>query len=323
MATVTFVVTNYNYGRYLQRSVESLLAQSFRKLNLIIVDDCSTDDSGAVLERYANEPRVTVVRHSANVGAIPSWNEGLMLADGDYIGILDADDCFARADAVERMVAAIASDPEVGFVYSACQFIDAAGRPLPAQGALRLGPQVVAGHDEFKRLMWEHDIPHSGTLVRRACHEAIGWYDARYPHGADYDLWLRLCTRYKVAYVAERLSSYRVHDANMSHAAISPGQAIDEIVAILDRNLELLTAAGGSVTDEFAAAARTHGLFVHLWIDLGWGRVGRSWRGLFAIARRSPATVLRRVYLSSLLRTACLSALGGARYRRLFGGFAG
>src|SRR5438876_12332186 len=119
MARVSFVVTNYNYARFLPQAIDSLLGQSFTDLELIVVDDNSTDNSGEVLDRYAADPRIRIVRHTTNTGSIRAYNEGLQLATGEYIGVFDADDYVLDLDAVARQVATFDSDPSIGLVYTA------------------------------------------------------------------------------------------------------------------------------------------------------------------------------------------------------------
>ncbi|HEX9141705.1 MAG TPA: glycosyltransferase family 2 protein, partial [Gaiellaceae bacterium] len=89
---VSFVVASYNYARYLGQAVDSILAQTFADLEVIVIDDCSRDDSRAVLARYANEPRVRVVQHERNRGHLATYNEGIGLARGEFVGLFDADD---------------------------------------------------------------------------------------------------------------------------------------------------------------------------------------------------------------------------------------
>src|ERR1051325_3330661 len=91
MPRVSYVVPCYNYGHFLARAVDSLLQQTFRLLEVIVVDDASTDDTQQVLARYANEERVRVIHHANNRGHIQSYNEGLQMARGDFIGLVSAD----------------------------------------------------------------------------------------------------------------------------------------------------------------------------------------------------------------------------------------
>src|SRR5436305_13853420 len=87
---VSFVVPSYNYGRFVRHAIDSLLCQTERSIEIIVIDDCSTDDTSSVLAQYAADARVTVIRHSRNQGHIHTYNEGLALARGEFIGLLAA-----------------------------------------------------------------------------------------------------------------------------------------------------------------------------------------------------------------------------------------
>src|SRR5215217_711441 len=89
---ISFIITCYNYGHFIGQALDSLLNQTCTDLEIIAIDDASSDDSVAVLARYANDPRVRVIAHERNQGHICSYNEGLELARGRYVGILSADD---------------------------------------------------------------------------------------------------------------------------------------------------------------------------------------------------------------------------------------
>jgi hypothetical protein len=319
---VSIVVTCYNYGRYVTEAVDSLLNQTFRDIEVIVIDDASPDGSAQVLERYDGDPRVRLVLHEQNRGHIASYNEGLGMARGEYLGVMGADDFANRPYALERQVALFEEHPRVGCVYSSYQIVDATGRETEVARPWE-EDYVVSGLEEFQRLVWINYISHSGTLVRRACHDALGWYDARLPHSGDYDLWLRVATQFDMAYVAEPLYAYRVHDTNMSHTTVGPSQAMDELLLTLDRNFTILpTTNGGVEARALWGPARRHALFAVLWNDLAHGRTWRSWQGLFAALKRSPRLAVDRAYAGAAVRVLALTALGGARYRKTFGGFA-
>jgi hypothetical protein len=227
------------------------------------------------------------------MGNIRTFNEGLSLTRGDYVGLISADDLAARSDAVERQVAVLDRHPEVAFVYSATQRVDANGN---LTSVLRPWDEdyVITGHEELERLIWSNHVPGSGTLVRRTCHEELGWYDEKLPCAGDWDLWMRLATRHSVAYLTESLYAYRIHDSNMSHSKVRPKQAAYEQALTIDRNFALLPASS-----ELRASwddARKHAMFAGIWIDLGHRRRRRVWEGLAAIARQSPRLLTDRTY---------------------------
>src|ERR1051326_2787378 len=101
---VTFIVPCYNYAHYVRQAVDSLLEQTFQELEVIVINDASPDNTREVLEHYANDPRVRVIHHQTNMRNIRSYNEGIALARGEFVGLLSADDYCMRADAVARQV---------------------------------------------------------------------------------------------------------------------------------------------------------------------------------------------------------------------------
>jgi glycosyltransferase involved in cell wall biosynthesis len=317
---VTFVVTSYNYEHYIAQAVDSLLGQTLRDIEVIVIDDASTDGTADVLARYQNDSRVRVVRHERNIGHISSHNEGIALARGDYVGSIDADDFATRDDAVARQVALFERYPDVGFVHCAHKVVDSHGRERSvSQFSDR--DMVVNGLDEFSRLIEFDYVLHSGTLVRRVWFEKLGGYDQRLPNTADWDIWLRIATVASVGYVAEPCYAYRVHDNNMSHAKATPGQAIDENLLVVDRNFALLPPTAAELAALWRPTRR-RALFLQLWYDLSHLRKSRAWRGLGAILTRSPATLLDSRFYTSFLRVLVLTLAGGKTYRRLYGAYA-
>jgi glycosyltransferase involved in cell wall biosynthesis len=314
---VTFVVTNHNYARFLPQAIDSLLGQSVSDLELIVVDDCSTDDSLAVLERYAGDPRVQIVRHTTNTGSIRGYNEGLQMARGEFIGVFDADDYALDPEAVARQVAIFDAHPEVGLVYSAFDQVDEysqafrACRPFSAD-------YVRDGLAEFSDLIFLNYIAHSGTLVRRTCHEALGYYDPRLPYAGDWELWLRVAARYAVGYIAAPLYAYRVHINNMTAKGKSPAEATGERLMAVERafNESLPEDAPDSVRRLKPEALR-RALLCGSWNDRSLGRVGRSWEGLLDAVRRSPVLLAHPAPYSAAAKLALLATLGHRRYERL------
>ena len=238
---VTYVITNYNYGRYLEQAIQSLLLQTFHEIEVIVVDDNSTDSSGEVLERYVNHDRVIVVRHQQNLGNRYGDNEGIALARGEYVGTLDADDFALQLDVVGRQVDLLDDHEDMGFVYTAYNFVDESGtvyrqfRPWPAD-------YVQDGLTEFAQLINGNYISHSGTLARGSFLRSIGGYDVAMPFAGDFDLWLRMCTRYSVGYLSDALYAYRIHRASMSRAGVSPHTASGELARAVARGFDSLPA---------------------------------------------------------------------------------
>jgi len=315
---VSFMVATYNYGHYITHALDSLLSQTYPSLEVIVVDDASTDDTAQVLERYRDDDRVRVIRHATNRGHIRTYNEGLAAARGEFVGLVSADDFCVRADAVARQVAIFDANPRVGLVYSAYAFAGGDGgtiwvkQPWPESF-------VRSGFEEFRHLVYDNYVPASGPLVRRTCHEEVGWYDERLPHSGDWDLWLRIVARYDVGYVAEPLYAYRVHAVNMHHRRIGPSQSTTEHVLTVRRAFDTLPATAPESVRRLRPRALRSALVRSVSVETAGGRARRGWRALLDVARRAPAATLSREFHGAAAKVVLLTVLGYPRYTRLAG----
>jgi glycosyltransferase involved in cell wall biosynthesis len=316
-AGVTFVVANHNYGRYLGQAVDSLLDQTYDNLDVIIVDDASTDDdTPAVLDRLAAQERVRIIRHAERRGNRTSDNEGVELARADLIGTLDADDFCLDRDAVRRQVALFDAHRDMGFVYSAYALCDEAGlnfrpyEPFPED-------RVRDGLAEFADLVMANHVSHSGTMVRRTCHKAVGGYNADLPYAGDLDLWLRLSTRYQVGYLAQPLYAYRQHAASMTNAGISARRAITEMLRAVENGFSALQPGAAEQLQLLRPTAMQRVLLSMTWRERSLGHARRSWAALLAAVYLSPGLLRAGALYTALGRLLLLTMLGHAQYERL------
>jgi glycosyltransferase involved in cell wall biosynthesis len=309
---VSFVVPTYNYARFVGQAVDSLLDQTYHEIEVIVIDDASTDGTQAVLAAYAADPRVRLVRHEANAGHIRTYNEGIAAARGEFVGLLSADDLCLDRDAVRRQVALFDSDPAIGFVYPAQAYVDESGR-LVRVAAPWPDDHVLDGLDEFRHLVFTNYVPASGPLVRRTCHDEIGCYDERLPHAGDWDLWLRLCTRYRVGYLAQPLYGYRMHGVNMHHHAVTARQATGEHVDTVDRAFRMLPRTAPRTVHRLRGPALRQAALSAVDWEKGQGRAGRAWKLAVHSVRRSPSLLRTRRFYVVLAKLALVTGLGSRR----------
>ena len=312
---VSLLVPCYNYGRFVQQALDSLLGQTLQDLEVLVIDDASTDNTPDMLARYATDSRVRVVRHTINQGHIRSYNEGLRMVRGRYVGIMSADDFCQRADALERQVALFETSPSVGMVYSAHTMLD----PDGSTTVVAHGEQdaIRRGLDEFRSLVWGNYILHSGTLLRLDVQNALGLYDPALPQSGDWDLWLRAAAAHDVGYVAEPLYVYRLHPTNMQSRGIPPEQQADQNVRTLNKAYAALGANVPEDLRRLRARALQHALLQTAWFDLRNGRPGRAWRGVRYAVRRQPGIVSNGEFWRYLARLSTLSLVGQSGYQRL------
>lgn len=210
------VVPCYNYGRYLKQCVRSVLTQEGVNVNLVIIDDASTDDSEDIGKRLAlEEPRVTYRRHRSNIGHIATYNEGLALISADYTVLLSADDLLPPG-ALLRATNIMVRNPSVGFVYGHPCAFHTETPPPPRVG--RVTESIWMGHEWIAK-MCRHggNFIHSPEVVMRtSVQKSIGGYRSDLPHSGDMEMWLRAARVADVGRVnGSDQAYYRVHPKSM------------------------------------------------------------------------------------------------------------
>jgi glycosyltransferase involved in cell wall biosynthesis len=201
------VIANYNYGPFLAQAVDSVLAQTYPHVELVVVDDGSTDESHQVLDRYG--ARVKVVRQE-NRGVSAARNRGLRESGGELVSFLDSDDAWLP-DKLARQVP-LFDRPSVGMVYCQLRLVDERG------GTLGTMPPGLSGSVlEDLALLRGPGVPAAGSsaMVRRAVLDEVGGFDESLSTSADWDLWRRIACRYEIDLVREPLVLYRQHDRAM------------------------------------------------------------------------------------------------------------
>jgi glycosyltransferase involved in cell wall biosynthesis len=201
---VSIILPTYNGSRYLDDSISSCLDQTYRNLELIIVDDCSTDSTPDIIrKRAAQDLRIRPVTHETNKKLPGALNSGFSQARGEYL-TWTSDDNLYRPDAIERMVKALACQPEVSVLYAGYAVINDAGQVLNTMPA-KQPSQLVLGN-----------VVGACFLYRKSVQDAIGPYDETIFLAEDYDFWLRAAQHFQFAALDSDLYSYREHQGSLS-----------------------------------------------------------------------------------------------------------
>jgi glycosyltransferase involved in cell wall biosynthesis len=243
MPKVSVVVPNYNHARYLRQRIESVLRQTFRDFELILLDDCSTDDSRSILSEFESEPRVRLDFNAINSGStFKQWNKGVRLARGKYIWIAESDD-YADERLLERFVAVLEADPEVAYAYCLSWGVNAENQTNGfADLYLRnLSPErwrsdfVVDGREECRNyFVRANTVPNASAVVfRKAAYEAVGGADENYRICGDWKLWAAMAVSGKVAYFGEPFNFFRFHDASVRNTSKYGGRDVAEYLKVI------------------------------------------------------------------------------------------
>lgn len=292
---VSVVTATYNMGRYIAETLESILGQDYPQVESIVVDDGSTDDTAAVLARFDGDPRLRVV-HQANAGQTVAKNRGVAEARGEFIAFCDADDTW-EPHKLSRQIPRFRADDRVAVVFSEIDNIDDQSRPLDGPRMRRSEGRVTA------QLLIDNFVPFPSVVVRADALRAAGGFDENLTMSIDYDLWLRLSTEYRFAYVPEVLAHYRLWPGQMSHRT---GERLDNFERLFDRFLARYPHA---VSRREIDRARAHFLVTRGYWHAGEGRRAAARRDYGRAFLRDPLD--RRLWMS----VAAL-ALGRDRRRR-------
>jgi glycosyltransferase involved in cell wall biosynthesis len=208
----SLIIPTFNHARFLGAAIDSALAQTLGAVDVIVVDDGSTDDTPAVLERYAG--RVRVLRQP-NRGLSAARNAGLAAARGTFVSFLDADDVMAPTKLAAQL-AVVERSPAIGWTY--CDVLMetvATGATTRASERFGYAARALDGW-LFPELIHGNFIPAIAPLVRRTALEAAGGFDERLTALEDWDMWLRLSLIAEARYTPDVLVTYRIRAGGMS-----------------------------------------------------------------------------------------------------------
>ncbi len=209
---VSVVMAAHNAMPYLPEAVESILQQSLRDFEFIIVNDGSTDGSAAWLDsRAADDPRVRVLNQE-NIGLTKSLNRGLNAAHGKFIARMDADDV-SLPGRLEAQVRHLQSHPDLGVVGTFAETINAKGDRI---GRVKPASRVVGHLQAQWQLLFKNAMVHPSVMMPKDVALSLGGYDCRWNTSQDYDLWSRISEVYKVANLPQVHLHYRVHGKSIS-----------------------------------------------------------------------------------------------------------
>jgi glycosyltransferase involved in cell wall biosynthesis len=280
---VSIVIPCYDQGRYLGDAIASACRQSHQHVEVLVVDDGSTDDTARVA---AAHPAVTYLRQD-NAGTAAARNHGLRVSRGEFVVFLDADDRLLP-DAVAAGIAYLSAYPDAAFVTGHVRLIDEAGTAgvVPDQDH---GP---AGHAALLR--WNYIWTPGVVTYRRSAVEAAGGFDSSAGGSADFELNVRLARRLPIACHHRVVLEYRQHGANMTR---DPAHMLRSAVAV--RRRERRHVRSRQAREAWRAglqeARATFGaaLIDRVKADLIAGRIGRACRGLLCLLRYHPAGLAR------------------------------
>ncbi|WP_120190197.1 glycosyltransferase family 2 protein [Ammoniphilus oxalaticus] len=210
MPKFTVVIPTYNREKYIKKAIRSVLKQTYKDFECIVVDDASTDNTPKIVKSFGN--RVKYVRHKKNLGGSAARNTGIAKAKGKYIAFLDSDDKFLpnKLKVVKKF---IKKHPKAKFIYSWYYHSNSRGQITRLRKANK-----ARSLNELRYLLLRRKftIRTSTVVVRRNAFKKCGKFSEQYRHTHDWDMWLKLLTRYYGHCIPKPLSVYRQHPGMMT-----------------------------------------------------------------------------------------------------------
>lgn len=207
MSQVSVIIPTYQRGHLIGEAIESVLAQSYREYEIIIVIDGSTDDTASRIGRFGQQ--IQIIEQS-NRGLSAARNVGIAAANGAYIAFLDDDDQWLPHK-LEQQMTVFAQNPDVGLVYGDMLFFDEHGERDKSYAAFYPPPLMQVAATLFR----SNFIPVPTVVVRRACLDRVGLFDESLTACEDYDLWLRIIEQWPIHGTTDIVARYRMSDDNM------------------------------------------------------------------------------------------------------------
>ena len=206
---VSVVIATYNMGQYLPQAIDSILQQTWKNLEIIVVDDGSTDNTPEVMLNYSTDARVNFIRNQ-NQGQPKAKNCGIKATRGDFIAFCDADDYWEINKLDIQMP--LFANPKVGVVYSEVSFIDESNNLFTKEHH-----EVRHSGKISNQMLIENFVPFGTSVIRRECTVQNGIFDEEFRMGIDWDLWLRYSLDWEFKYAPEKTYVYRVWPGQMSN----------------------------------------------------------------------------------------------------------
>jgi glycosyltransferase involved in cell wall biosynthesis len=222
---VSVVIPTYNMEKYIKDAINSVLAQTYKNFELIVVDDGSTDSTCTLVREFGND---VMYIYQRNLGPSAARNNGIRASKGEYVAFLDADDQW-EADKIDFQMKAMLASPRVGLVSCGERGVDLSGKVLRTT----LRKNYKNAEALFMDLLKGNFVSGgSCALVRKCCFEKLGFFDEKITVGEDWDMWLRIVQNYDINFVEKILVTVKIHSEGLCSATKAEKIINDEIYVL-------------------------------------------------------------------------------------------
>lgn len=238
---VSVIIPNYNYARFLPQRIDCVLGQTYDNVELIILDDCSTDNSRDVIETYRNYPKVKhLVFNEKNSGStFRQWNRGFELAQGDYIWIAECDD-YADVHFLEKIMARMVEDNSLKVGFSNSYWVTPESTFINKDYTISQPSKIYEGRKFIRQHLLKENFIYNASMAvfRRDALAGVNMVEvSSYRSCGDKLFWSMLAGQGKVIFVCEPLNYFRIHNNKVTTGALSDGTLFREEHRFFNRNI--------------------------------------------------------------------------------------
>ena len=235
---VSVCIPVYRGANFISDAIESVLAQDFRDFELLIVDDCSGDGTGEIIERFAaKDPRIIYRANDSNLGMVANWNHCLKMARGRYVKFLFQDDIFIFPDSLGKMVRILDADPDVSLVASCRRVINRYSEVVKDEAFFQTSV-TAKGFDIIRYCILKHGnvIGEPSAVIFRK-EQACRGFNGNYRQIVDLEMWFHLLEQGKFEYIVEPLCGFRIHPGQQTRENIRNLVHLDDFTLLFNEYL--------------------------------------------------------------------------------------
>jgi len=209
---ISVIMPVYNREHYVAEAIESIIYQTFKDFEFIIIDDGSTDCSLEIIEGYSEKDlRIKVIRNQHNIGIPRTRNKGIDLAQGEYVAFMDSDD-ISLPERFAKQIDFMEKNPEIFVLGTQCEFIDSKGNYIRTKNLPLLPIEV-------RWFLYGKSIINSSVMARSELFKLLGYKHKNIKSASDYEIWTRISEKFLIANLPDVLLRFRRHDSRISKTA--------------------------------------------------------------------------------------------------------
>jgi glycosyltransferase involved in cell wall biosynthesis len=225
---ISIIMSTYNDGLYIKRAIDSVLKQTYKNWELIIINDASTDNTNKIIEEYlSKDKRIKYLRNKKNRGLVSNLTNGFNLSRGKYIARIDSDDVWKENKKLEMQYKFLINNNDYGLIGCLGNAVDSSGKFI-----FKINYPIKDG--EIRRnILSKNCFIHSSILLKKNIYSKVGGYNLNLKYFEDYDLWLKIGTVSKFYNLSKRLVNLTVHQNSMTN--IYQAKRIKTVFAIIKK----------------------------------------------------------------------------------------